>query len=202
MTTASNGVPRLRDRLREEFGRAILAAAEEVFAEDGLHAARMERIASRAGVAVGTLYNHFSDKEALLAELARSRRESLFERVDAALGAVDGRPIAVQLRAFLDAFVDHAREHGRFLAALVQAGEGPARLKPTSTLLDEMLARAERLVAGGMASGELRTSDARTFAVGLVGMTRLAVVNAVEGKGSFDAIAPGVIDLFLRGAQA
>jgi AcrR family transcriptional regulator len=202
MTTASSGVPRLRDRLREEFGRAILAAAEEVFAEDGLHAARMERIASRAGVAVGTLYNHFADKEALLAALSKSRRETLFARVDGALRAADGRPVADQLRAFVDAFVDHAREHGRFLAALVQAGEGPARFKPTSTLLDEILARAERLVERGIASGELRSGDARTFAVGLVGMLRLAVVNAVEGKGSIDAIAPGVIDFFLRGARA
>src|SRR5512138_2747814 len=100
MTTASTGVQRLRDRLREEYGRAILAAAEEVFAEDGLHAARMERIASRAGVAVGTLYNHFADKEALLAALARSRREGLFARVDASLAGVDGRPIAEQLHAF------------------------------------------------------------------------------------------------------
>jgi AcrR family transcriptional regulator len=53
--------PRLRERLREEAARAILAAAEEVFATDGLQA-RMERIAEQAGVAVGTLYNHFEDR--------------------------------------------------------------------------------------------------------------------------------------------
>ncbi len=76
---------RLRDRLRDETGRAILAAAEAVFAEDGLHDARMERIASRAGVAVGTLYNHFEDKDALVRSLVRSSRQALLDRVDGAV---------------------------------------------------------------------------------------------------------------------
>jgi AcrR family transcriptional regulator len=202
MRTASSGVTRLRDRLREETAKAILAAAEEVFAEDGLHAARMERIASRAGVAVGTLYNHFGDKEALLAALSTSRRQGLFARLDTALAAADGRPFTEQLRAFLDAFVEHARTHGRFLSALVQVGEGPARARGPATLLDELLVRAERLVERGVATGELRREDGNLFAAGLIGMARTAVVFALEGRGSFDAIAPSVVDLFLRGARA
>jgi len=64
---------RLRDRLREEANRAILTAAEEVFSEEGL-GARMEQIAARAGVAVGTLYNHFQDRGALVNALACSTK--------------------------------------------------------------------------------------------------------------------------------
>ena len=76
---------RLRQRLRAETRAAILAAAEEVFAARGLRGARMEAIASRAGVAVGTLYNHFQDREALLSALIQSRRQALLDRVDRAL---------------------------------------------------------------------------------------------------------------------
>src|SRR5512140_1582670 len=91
---------RLRDRLREETSRAILAAAEDVFASDGL-SARMESIAAHAGVAVGTLYNHFEDRKALVAALVRSRREALVARIDGALADVRGEPVSAQLRAYL-----------------------------------------------------------------------------------------------------
>ena len=67
--------PRLRARIRETTEQAILAAAEEVFADAGLHAAHMGTIAARAGVSVGTLYNHFEDREALLAGLLLARHQ-------------------------------------------------------------------------------------------------------------------------------
>src|SRR5512139_3867755 len=103
---------RLRERLREETARAILEAAEEVFAQDGLQA-RMERIASEAGVAVGTLYNHFEDRAALVRSLVLSRRGALLSRVDEALAGVREAPVADQLRAFFTAVEEHARAHGR-----------------------------------------------------------------------------------------
>ena len=45
----------------------MLVAAEDVFAEAGLAKAHVEDIARRAGVAVGTLYNYYKDRDALLA---------------------------------------------------------------------------------------------------------------------------------------
>ncbi len=44
---------------------AIVAAALDVFTENGFAAARMDEVAARAGVAKGTLYLHFEGKEAL-----------------------------------------------------------------------------------------------------------------------------------------
>lgn len=51
---------------------AILDAALEEFAQRGYACARMEDIARRAGVAKGTLYLHFGDKEGLFNGLAES----------------------------------------------------------------------------------------------------------------------------------
>lgn len=196
---SSQNQARLRDRLREETGRVILEAAEAVFAEEGLHAARMERIAARAGVAVGTLYNHFRDRDALLRALARSRREALLERVDGALAAAEGKDVRARLRAFLEAVAAHAREHGRFLSVLVQAGEGPARPRPPRNLLAELVARADRIVADGVASGDLRPDGERVFGLALVGMARAVLIRSLEGEGGDDP-AEAILDLFLRGA--
>jgi AcrR family transcriptional regulator len=65
----------LRERFRREVASSIAAAAEEVFAEQGLHASHVGDIAKRAGVAVGTLYNYYEDRDALLAALLRERTE-------------------------------------------------------------------------------------------------------------------------------
>ena len=191
---------RLRDRLRDETGRAILDAAEEVFSEEGLHA-RMEQIAARAGVAVGTLYNHFQDRQALTSALSCSRREGLLARLDEALKAADGRPIREQLRAFLGAVAEHARAHGRYLSILVQAGEGPARAIPGNTLLDELATRAGVVVQRGVAAGELRPEIEGLHALALVGMVRAASARTMAGGVGWDALTEPLIDLFLRGAQ-
>lgn len=191
--------PRLRERLREEAARAILEAAEEVLAADGMQA-RMERIAERAGVAVGTLYNHFEDRAALVRSLVRSRREALLSRVDDALAAAREAPVEAQLRAFFSAVEEHARVHGRLLSVFMQAGEGPGQAKPPKTLLDELARRAEAIVARGAASGELREDRAKVFAPALVGIARVVLVRVLEGGGEPGAAAAAIVELFLRGA--
>ncbi len=192
---------RLRDRLREETARAILDAAESVFADEGLQAARMERIAARAGVAVGTLYNHFRDKETLLRSVSRSRRQALLDRVDRALAAVEGSGVRARLHAFLSAVAAHAREHGRFLTALAQAGEGPARARPPPTLVAELVVRADRIVADGIAAGHLRPDPAKVFGLALVGMVRAVLVRSLE-EGAPEDVTEAILDLFLEGASA
>lgn len=55
---------------------AILKAAQAVFTEKGFHRATIKDIASTAGVADGTVYNHFTDKNALILELMGKFTES------------------------------------------------------------------------------------------------------------------------------
>ncbi len=191
--------PRLRDRLREEAARAILAAAEEVFASDGLQA-RMERIAEEAGVAVGTLYNHFEDRAALVRSLVRSRREDLLRRVDEAVSAARVGTVEQQLAAFFSAVEEHARAHGRLLSVMMQAGEGPAQARPPKTLLDELARRAAAIVERGVASGELREDRAKVFAPALVGVARVVLVRVLEGAGGPGETVAAIVELFLRGA--
>lgn len=53
----------------------LLRAAAEVFAESGFAGASVARIAQRAGLTLGALYFHFSNKEALAREIVRSQPE-------------------------------------------------------------------------------------------------------------------------------
>lgn len=48
---------------------SILESAQAVFTEKGFHRATIREIATRAGVADGTVYNHFADKNALILAL-------------------------------------------------------------------------------------------------------------------------------------
>src|SRR4051812_14981779 len=107
--TRSKVLP-LRVRLREETNKAILQAAEQAFGSQGLGGARMEDIAARAGVAVGTLYNHFNDRDALLSELIASRRHDLAVRLDDELRRSEGEAFERQHEEFVSAVLSHFEE--------------------------------------------------------------------------------------------
>ena len=73
-TAASgNAAPRKRRSATPEARRAaILDAALEEFTARGYEGARLDDVAKRAGIAKGTIYLHFADKEALFQDLVRS----------------------------------------------------------------------------------------------------------------------------------
>src|SRR5262249_35015605 len=148
-------VPRLRSRLRRATTEAILTAAEEAIAERGLHAAGMVEIASRAGVSVGTLYNHFEDKDALLVALVVERRRELYARIDAGLEAHEDAPCGAQLGAFVQALVAHFEAHRRFLQLLweEEAARGVAVLWRDEAPIVELHRRLERLMKLGVREG-------------------------------------------------
>ncbi len=56
----------LRERKKQEVRRRIIAAATTLITENGLEATTMEDIAASAEVSVGTVYNYFGTKNALL----------------------------------------------------------------------------------------------------------------------------------------
>jgi AcrR family transcriptional regulator len=80
--------------------QAILDAALDEFAANGFAAARMDDVAERAGVAKGTIYLYFKDKEALFQELVRS---SLVPIVG---GLKIPEGVEVSVRVLLEAFAD------------------------------------------------------------------------------------------------
>jgi AcrR family transcriptional regulator len=91
--TPSSRVARAAER-RE----AIIEAALDEFIARGYAATRLDDVANRAGVAKGTIYLHFKDKEALFQELIRTALVPLISRLAAPL------PAGGSVRATLEAF--------------------------------------------------------------------------------------------------
>jgi AcrR family transcriptional regulator len=67
-----SGARKRRSQSRECRRAAILAAALEEFSARGYEGARLDDVAKRAGIAKGTIYLYFADKEALFRDLVRS----------------------------------------------------------------------------------------------------------------------------------
>jgi len=69
----------LKEQWRQARAELILDEAEKLLVEKGSHDAAIDEIAARAGVAKGTLYQHFPSKEALILALLE-RNLTLFEQ--------------------------------------------------------------------------------------------------------------------------
>jgi AcrR family transcriptional regulator len=201
--------PALRQRIRETTIQAILTAAEEVFASKGLHAAHMGEIASLAGVAVGTLYNHFADRDALLAGLLEDRRDELLARIDSALGEVPRASFAGRLRAFLTAVLTHKEAHRRFFHILMQGEIGryqetfPAACNVPMATMREVLTRLDKLMKQGVRDKALRTDIADLAPMLFMGMVRAVMIRdtmVTGGTGDLLGEADRLLAFFLKGA--
>lgn len=85
---------------------AILAAASEVFGENGLQGATMREIAQRAGCTTGAIYPLFASKELIYAELLATSLADLHSHVAAAAqGKGAGLPHERAAKAFLDHYL-------------------------------------------------------------------------------------------------
>jgi len=80
----------LRAKFRHATREAILEAAAGILGSDSAAQARMEDIAARAGVAVGTVYNYFEDRRALVTALLETRTRVLLDALDDAAAPVRG----------------------------------------------------------------------------------------------------------------
>jgi AcrR family transcriptional regulator len=83
--------------------RAIRLAAVELIDAHGLAAATTNRIAERAGVSIGSLYQYFPNRDAIVADLLAEHRAAVHRVVDAAIGRMEDPelPLAESLRALL-----------------------------------------------------------------------------------------------------
>jgi AcrR family transcriptional regulator len=104
--------------------QAILDAALTEFAERGFEAARLDDIAHRAGIAKGTLYLYFADKQALFEELIRSAVDPVLERLSAVAAAPD-MPAVKVLETIFSVFENEVLGTRRKYLLRLLIAEGP-----------------------------------------------------------------------------
>jgi len=192
----------LRERLREATSREILAAAEQVFAEQGLDRASMAQIAEQAGVAVGTLYNRFKDREALLEALLSERRADLLAKLDAQMAALSEAGFREQLEGFFRTLFSHFQEHRAFLRQLFarEVGKQEKREQMSRALLE----RLERILELGRGQGHLREDPERSLPVFLMSAAKGVLQREYYGLPALEPAkaADTLVKLFIDGARA
>jgi AcrR family transcriptional regulator len=159
--------------------QAILDAALAVFAERGFEAARLEDVAARAGVAKGTLYLYFRDKEALFEELVRGAVSPIMEAVSRAASAPDV-PAHVILETFFDLFRKEVLGTKRKLLLRLIIAEGPRFPRVAEFYHREVVTRGMALMRGvaerAVRKGEFAGDAAARFPQLIVAPLILAVV--------------------------
>lgn len=163
--------PRRESRLRwqrrrrftmEERRDAILNAALDVFSERGFAAARLDDVAAKAGVAKGTLYLYFEDKEALFEQLLKKAVQPVLTRL-ADLSARENVPAQTVFSAILELFQTEVLGSPREKIVRLVISEGQRFPQLAKYYHSEVISRGlpiiRALAERAKARGEL-TSDA------------------------------------------
>jgi AcrR family transcriptional regulator len=156
----------------------ILEAAARVLARDGAHRFTTARVAEAAGVSVGSLYQYFPNKEAILFRLQANEWGQTMEQLRRILGDRETPPLE-RVRAAIRMFFRSECEEAAFRTALEEAA-------PLYREVPEARAHAEegrRLMADFMKDALPRmTVRERAFAADLVGIVMSAVGKSISSQ--------------------
>ncbi len=150
--------------------RKVIGAARECFAEDGLDV-RMEKIARRAGVGVGTVYRHFPTKEHLLEALADDRFAGL---AAAARDALDDPDAWNGFSEFMRCSAKVMAEDRALSEAMDQRSDICGQAAERVRLLDIVGELIERAQAEGALREDVVAEDVPSLICGLGRATREA----------------------------
>jgi AcrR family transcriptional regulator len=200
MTVAMQRSP-LRRKLREQVADSILDAAEQIALEAGLGGMTVAAVATRAGVAVGTLYNYFPDSHGIIAALFRTRRNTLLPMINAAAAATKGLPFETRLRELVRHLLVAFDTHAAFIRLSVLADRDGTKGKPRDTLLMTRTVHALELVMREGARRKLfPTRQAPVYARMMHGALRsLYLWRMCSGAEPISADGDLLVDTFLHG---
>jgi len=157
---------------------AIIAAGLEEFVARGFAATRLDDVAKRAGVAKGTIYLHFKDKEALFEELIRTAIVPLVARLGAP-PAADGS-VRDMIEGFARTFIEEVATTKRGDIVRLIVAEGPRFPNVADFYYREVVSRGlagmRALIELGVARGEIAEKNLARFPQILVAPAIVAVI--------------------------
>ena len=142
----------------------IAAIARELFAEYGYKSVSMDQIAQKSGVAKGTVYLYFKDKEDILAFLFKqvlSAIRQMAEEINAM-----GLPILEEVHQIVYRFLMY-RQNQKFIYKMVQEAKElktPSACRAIKQIDDEVLAYLERRLRRAVDQGLLRPVNTEALA--------------------------------------
>lgn len=174
-----------KEEVVQEFRmQSIQEATMKVIARKGMAAATMQEIAEEAGVAKGTLYLYFRDRDELVEKTFENAMTQLHERIDTALGG-EGT-IEEKLRQVIAAkfkfFEDHREFFRLYMSLRIPEGNPAQQRRQKRTCQPQYRARVDQLVGvfeDAMKRGEIREMDPRRLALLFIEGTNAIVIERI-----------------------
>jgi AcrR family transcriptional regulator len=184
--------PAVQARLDASRG-AILRAAFDLLTEHGYAGCSVAGVASRAGVATGTVYRHFPNKASLVTEVFREAAGREVAAVGAAMRGADD-PIT----AVIETFAGRAFKAPRLAYALLAEPVDPAVDAERLVFRRAYRALVATAIVAGVARGALPPQNPDVTAAALVGAVAEALVGPLAaGTAGVDTI-PSLITFARR----
>jgi AcrR family transcriptional regulator len=176
--TPSKPLSNRAERAAERRG-AIIEAAMDEFIARGFAATRLDDVARRAGVAKGTIYLHFKDKEALFEELIRTAIVPLVGRLYAT-PPDPSTSVRDMIEGFANVFIREVATTRRGDIVRLIVAEGPRFPDIADFYYREVVSRGlagmRALIELGVARGEIRQENLARFPQILVAPAIVAVI--------------------------
>jgi AcrR family transcriptional regulator len=200
---------RSKEDVVQEFRiQSIQDAAMRVIARKGMSSATMQDIAEEAGVAKGTIYLYFRDRDELVEKTFERAITELGDRVDAAL-ATEGN-FEAKLRAMLTAKMAFFRENREFFrlyhSLRFPEGDPQQQRRQRRTCQPRYrthIAHMATVLSEAMKRGEVRKMDAQRLALFVIEGTNAIVIERVmeEAPPSEANDLELVVNTILQGIQ-
>jgi AcrR family transcriptional regulator len=119
---------------------ALLGATARILIKDGYDRASTNRIAHAAGVSIGSLYQYFPSKEALVAAVSECHAHEVLQLMRNALVKVTAHPVKVAARDFVSVAIDAHRVNPRLHRVLTEQVPRIGRLENVEAINQETYA--------------------------------------------------------------
>ncbi|GAA3822849.1 TetR/AcrR family transcriptional regulator [Sphaerisporangium sp. NPDC005288] len=181
MTATPDAKPRGTRLPRMARRRQLLNAAQEVFVENGYHAAAMDEIAERAGVSKPVLYQHFPGKLELYLALLDLHVDDMANRCREALASTTDNKQRVQ--AAIGAFFDFVSSQGEAFRLVFESDL--RNVAPVRQRMERSLRESAEMISQVIQEDTGCSSDeAHLLGVGLVGMAEVSARYWLASHGS------------------
>jgi TetR/AcrR family transcriptional regulator len=206
-STEETHMPKLtairKQALDEMMKSALFEATVAVLVEHGVEGMTMDRVATAAGVAKGSLYHYFRSKGELLEFVYGKSVDPLLEHLESLLAV--SRPAVDKLAAHLRMFLEHVAEHVQVFQLLFHDVAAQSLLESTARSTREVARqRMAEIFRQGIAEGAFRPGDPGMLATMFLGLCR-AVLDTQPDLGQADQrdeIHRLIMGTFLNGIAA
>jgi len=158
---------------------ALREATARILVKEGYEAASTNKIAAAAGVSIGSLYQYFPSKEALVAAVIDHHTQEMLQLVREALIKVTRQPVEVAARKLVKVMVDAHRVNPRLHRALVEQVPRVGRLENIQAIDREAYALVRAYLEAHANELSVPDLDVASFicVAAVEALTHAAVVN-------------------------